>query len=272
MLNTEHNEQVGNVAMGYDDCYPNVQNLEEVNVECFDVVSEISQPLSERKIPNFMERLFQNHLNILEYVKPNRDKEHDNKRQKIDRQVSLKSGRMDELLAFPQIYQDAVNSQNIDLVQNLINEYMLEDCLFKTPALSQPVKGRHYIISLLESIFRCVKHFQLTFNEVHLSEDKNIVIASGTGEGVVVRRDTSDNLWNDVANGHENVSYRDKVRMRIRRFFTNYIEDGVFSCGFAIKVGVSIIVHFVMNKEKTHFESIIGSRKSIKLRIVRPPA
>ena len=212
MLNTEHNEQVGNVAVISDDSYP-MQDLEEVNVECFDMISEIS-PAEFTSI----KRLPPNNFGFLEYLKPKRDNENDNKRLKTDRHVSLKSGRLNELLAFPQIYQDAVNSQNIDSVRNLINEYMLEDCVLKTPALSEPVQGRHYVISLLESLLRSVTPFHLTFNEVHLSEGEDIVKASGPAEGVIVRRDTSDNLWNDVAHRNENASFRDKIKIKVRRF------------------------------------------------------
>ena len=265
-------------ALMDDDYYP-MNDLEDVtvnNLSTSESISAVSSIVidgdSRVNKSSLVHRLLPSNFNIFEvnqYLKPKGSTVNDNKGMMIDNDVTVTSARLNELLSVPRMYQDAINSRNIDSLRAIVNEYMLENCLLKTPALLEPIEGRDYIFDMLDSVIRSMKNFHIQFNEVDISMGNKFIIASGSSEGVFVNRDASDYLWNHVAHRNENASYRDKIRTKMKRFFTSYIEDGIYSRGFAVKVFISNIIQFAVNNEGTHFESMIVSRKSLKLKIIR---
>ena len=263
-------------ALMDDDYYP-MHDLEDVTVHNLSTTESISAVSSivirgdsRMNTSSFMQRLLQSHIfEVNQYLKPKESMVNDNKGMMIDNGVTVTSARLNELLSVPRMYQDAINSRNIDSLRAIINEYMLENCLLKTPALTEPIEGRDYIFDMLDSVIRSTKNFHIQFNEVDISMGNKFIIACGSSEGVFTNRDASDYLWNHVAHRNENASYRDKIRTKMKRFFTSYIEDGIYSRGFAVKFFISNIIQFVVNSEGTHFESVIVSRKSFKLRLAR---
>jgi len=169
-----------------EDYYP-MNDLEDVsvnNLSTTENVSAVSSTYTEGdsqvNTSCFMQRLLQTNFNIFElnqYLKPKGSVVKDNKGMMIDNAVAIPSARLNELLSVPRMCQDAMSSRNIDSVRAFVNEYMLENCVLKTPALPEPIEGRNHIIEMLGSVIRSTERINMQFNEVDISMGNKFIIA-----------------------------------------------------------------------------------------------
>ena len=71
-----------------------------------------------------------------------------------------------------------VSTSNAEKMESTIEDIFLEDCTLKTPALSKPKIGRHYLVELFKSLIRSSMTF--TFNlhdhEISYNADRDTVI------------------------------------------------------------------------------------------------
>ena len=60
-----------------------------------------------------------------------------------------------------QIFPELLNTRDLTGVEDNLKDVCTEDCIFKTPALKEPVVGVHHIIEMYKSILRTCADFQL---------------------------------------------------------------------------------------------------------------
>ena len=162
--------------------------------------------------------------------------------------------RMEFLTRSPRLMQNCVNGYDFKGLQTLIDEICLEDCKFKTPALSQELVGRHMIMKYWESALTAIPDLILVYKspEVHYRVISLKALSVGT---VILNGNTDDYLWNFLKYGEVSDS-DNELKLRV---------DALIEAKKQISFTYKSVHHFVLNDSKTHIERFIATRRSIEV-------
>lgn len=95
----------------------------------------------------------------------------------------LDTKRFDFLKNCPYLFSEYRNSRNMEALSSLIRDACSENCVLKTPSFSSPLEGRHFIVELMESLFRSVPDNKMEIQSVRISNDKKLITTVYIGTG-----------------------------------------------------------------------------------------
>lgn len=164
-----------------------------------------------------------------------------------------------------------IDKQNPFGVEVTITDIFTEECVLQTPALSKPRVGRQHFIEMLKSVMRSSSNlsFRLSGHEKSEIGGCTVVTFQHFLQFDLVRKDSSDYLWNDISNLPEKRSYFEFYQSRALKFFRNAVLVGNYVMGVTTRVNVEGLVSVTLNKNN-YAQSLKVSRKSIKMKFLRP--
>ena len=91
--------------------------------------------------------------------------------------------RFEFLKNVPYLYSEYRNSRNKEALSSLIRDACSENCILKTPSFSSPLEGRHFVVELMDSMFKSVPDNKIEIQSVKISNDKKRITTAYIGTG-----------------------------------------------------------------------------------------